>query len=75
MTDRYAGFLVTLAEDMREDDARQVLAALRMIRGVVGVELVVSSLEMAVAQSRVNTAWINALPALALNPPNGGDDA
>lgn len=57
MTDRYAGFVVTLSEDMREDDARQVLSALRMIRGVVGVEPVVSSVEVAIAQSRADAAW------------------
>lgn len=38
MTDRHCGYLVTLAEDVREDDGRSIVAALRMIRGVVDVQ-------------------------------------
>lgn len=37
MTERHAGYLVTLEHDMREDDAESTIAALRHIRGVLSV--------------------------------------
>lgn len=52
MTDRHAAYIVTLAEDIREDDAEAVLAALRMIRGVLSVEPVVSTFEVHIAEAR-----------------------
>lgn len=52
MTDRYSGFVVTLEENMREDDAQAVLAALRMVRGVIGVEPVISNVEQVIADKR-----------------------
>lgn len=75
MADHIAGFVVTLTRNVSDDEARKIVAALRMVKGVVGVKPVESSLEMAIAESRVNTAWINALSALALNPPTGGSGA
>lgn len=54
MTDRYAGFLVTLESDIREDDAEGILTALRMVRGVVSVEPVPTSpVELHIARQRV----------------------
>ncbi len=38
MTDRYAGFVVVLDEDVREDDAQATINAIRQIKGVLGVE-------------------------------------
>lgn len=49
MTDRHAGYLITLAEDVREDDAEHVLNALRMIKGVATVEPVVSDYGLHIA--------------------------
>jgi len=37
MTDRVKGFVVTLSEDMREDDAQAIADAIRMVRGVLDV--------------------------------------
>lgn len=34
MTMRFSGFLVTLADDVREDDAEHIINAMRMIKGV-----------------------------------------
>jgi hypothetical protein len=34
VTDRHSGYIVVLAEDIREDDAEGTLNALRMVRGV-----------------------------------------
>ena len=38
MTDRHCGYVVTLAQDIREDDAQRIIDAIGMIRGVVSVE-------------------------------------
>jgi hypothetical protein len=38
MTDRYAALVVTLSGDIREDDAQSLIAAIRMMRLVAGVE-------------------------------------
>lgn len=42
MTDRHAGYVVTLAADIREDQAEEILTALRMVKGVLAVEPVVA---------------------------------
>ena len=53
MTDRHAGYIVTLERDMREDDAEEsVLIALRMIRGVASVDPIVSGPELHMAYER-----------------------
>lgn len=52
VTDRYAGFVVFLQEDVRSDDAEATIAAIGQIRGVVGVEPVRGSIEIQVAQQR-----------------------
>jgi hypothetical protein len=54
MTERHAGYIVTLAEDIREDDAEHILTALRMISGVVSVKPVTANLDVAVARERVH---------------------
>lgn len=43
MTDRYCGFMVTLSNDTREDDAEAIQTALRMVQGVASVDPVVSN--------------------------------
>ncbi len=54
MTDRHSGYVITLDHDIREDDAEQVIAALRLIRGVVDVRPVVSDgVEQQIVESRV----------------------
>lgn len=50
MTDRHAGYIVVLAEDIREDDAEGTLNALRMVRGVISVTPVISDHTQAVAR-------------------------
>jgi hypothetical protein len=57
MTDRHAGYLVTLADDIREDDAEAILTALRMVRGVQSVEPVLASIDQQIAQSRADGVW------------------
>jgi hypothetical protein len=55
MTERHAGYIVTLAEDIREDDAEHILTALRMISGVVSVQPVTADIGMVVARERVHS--------------------
>lgn len=53
MTTRYSGFIVTLGEDVRDDDAAAVLNALRQIKGVGIVEPVKSEPAAQIAAARV----------------------
>ena len=41
MTDRHGGYVVTLVEDIRADDAEAVINALRMLKGVLSVEPII----------------------------------
>ena len=52
MTDRHAAYLVTLAKDIREDDAEPTLNALRQIKGVSSVQPVPVDLTLAIATER-----------------------
>lgn len=52
MTERHAAYLVTLAEDIREDDAEHIINALRMVRGVLSVEPVTAGLDLSIAEER-----------------------
>lgn len=52
MSDRHAAYIVTLAQDIREDDAEATLTALRMVRGVLSVKPVVAELELHIAEER-----------------------
>jgi hypothetical protein len=74
MTDRHAGYLVVLADDIRDDDAEEsVLVALRMIKGVAAVTPVLASYEQVIARTRRDGEWREALWDLARNGPPGGD--
>lgn len=52
MTDRHAGYVVTLESPLREDDAQATLDAIRMIKGVLSVEPIVSSPEVMAGAAR-----------------------
>ena len=53
MTDRHAGYIVTLAENTREEDAEAILTAIGMIKGVLSVTPVVGDINLILAQERV----------------------
>jgi hypothetical protein len=72
MTGRHAGYLVTLTTDIREDDAQEIIAALRMIKGVAGVQPLVSDWQTGVAADRRDHVWAEALYELARNGPGEG---
>lgn len=63
MTDRYAGFLVTLDHDTREDDAEAIMAAIRQLRGVLEVKPVVSTYEVDIAEARAKRAILDRIQA------------
>jgi len=57
MTDRHAGYLVTLAQDVREDDAEAIMTALRMVRGVTAVQPVTANVDQQIGQIRADGEW------------------
>lgn len=70
MTDRHAGYVVTLAEDIREDDAEEgVLTAIRMIRGVIAVSPVTADVAVHTGRDRADAAWRDALMRLLRDGP------
>jgi hypothetical protein len=72
MTDRHAAYIVVLEDDIRDDDAGEsVLIALRMVKGVASVEPVVADYSFAVARTRRDSAWRDALYELARQGPPG----
>lgn len=74
VTDRHAGYIVVLAEDIREDDAEEsILIALRMVKGVISVTPVISDHTQAVARERRDDKWRDALRDLARNGPGEGN--
>jgi len=54
MTDRHAGYVVILDQNIREDDAEFILNAIRMIKGVADVKPVVASAEQQIAEGRAH---------------------
>jgi len=52
MTDRHIGYIVTLAEDLRSDDAEQTIIALKQIKGVVSVTPIVGDASSAMMLER-----------------------
>lgn len=50
--DRHAGYIVTLNKNIREDEAKPILEALAMIKGVMSVEPVIDTPEIHIAESR-----------------------
>jgi hypothetical protein len=76
MTDRHAAYIVVLEDDIRDDDAGEsVLIALRMIKGVASVEPVIADYPFAVARTRRDSAWRDALYELARQGPSGTGDS
>ncbi len=53
MTDRYGAFIVVLEQNLREDDAEPVIAAIEQLRGVLSVTPHVVSIEAQIAEGRV----------------------
>lgn len=67
MTDRHAGYVVTLNEDIREDDAEAIINAIRMVKGVIDVRPIVSNVELMIAEDRADQEWREKIRQLLLN--------
>lgn len=52
MTDRHIGYIVTLEEEIREDDAESTINALSHIKGVLNVSPVIANHEMWMAEAK-----------------------
>jgi hypothetical protein len=52
VTERHAGYIVSLDESVRDEDAEQIITALRQIRGVVSVRPVVEDVQAHIGQER-----------------------
>ena len=57
MTTRHSGYILVLSDDIRADEVTDVITALKQIRGVIGVEPVISSADIQIAEMRADTRW------------------
>ncbi len=61
MTDLHAGYVVTLSEDLREDDATDIITAISLIRGVQTVTPILGGIERQVAEMRAKKKILDRL--------------
>lgn len=59
MTDRLKGVTVTFTQDIRDDDAQQILKAIEMIRGVAHVEPSLVTPEDHMNRQVIKSEWRN----------------
>lgn len=52
MTDRHAGYVITLSESLREEDSDEIVRLLRRIQGVISVEPVLDDFHIHIARSQ-----------------------
>lgn len=70
MTDRYKGLMVAFDHDIREDDAQAIIAAIRQLRGVAGVEPSMATGDDLIVRMRLDIEWQRRIYAL-LDPAKG----
>jgi cell division protein FtsX len=68
MTDRIHSFTVVLDHDLREDDAKPIVDAIKQLRGVVSVEMAVAGIGTQMAEARAKREFGQALMDV-LYPP------
>jgi hypothetical protein len=56
MTERYRGFTVGLAKDIRDDDAEVIISAIKMIKGVLDVRPISTDGSEIVTEMRIKNA-------------------
>jgi hypothetical protein len=71
MTTRHAGYIVTLDDDIREDDAEAIIGAIRMIKFVQSVTPIEAGYSDVIARERRDSRWREALIQLAEDGPPG----
>lgn len=59
MTDRFAGFIVVLETNIRDDDAEATMKALRQIKNIADVIPHVANVELSIAESRARINLVN----------------
>ena len=59
MTDRYEGFVITLRNQIREDDAEATINAIKQIKGVVSVEPVIGNVDIQLAKTQARSELID----------------
>lgn len=52
MTDRHTGYVIVLEKNMRDDDARTTIDAIKHIRGVLDVKPIINTAESMIAETR-----------------------
>jgi hypothetical protein len=67
MSDRIAGYMVAMDEDLSEAQSDRVRAAILMLHGVAAVEPVVADIKTGMGELRATTAWRTALMHLVAN--------
>lgn len=65
MTDRHAGYVVTLDRDIRADEAACIMDALLMLKGVISVQPVVADVPLAIATERTRVEMRDKLYEIA----------
>lgn len=73
MTDRYSGFFVTLKDDIRKDDADDIIKALSMVKGVLTVQPDIGGGHLAMAEDRVKHRYYMAMHAAVRTTFGEGD--
>ncbi|MGY0065126.1 hypothetical protein ACWY4P_54060 (plasmid) [Streptomyces sp. LZ34] len=64
MTHRHAGYVVTLDEDVRDDDSQAIINALLLIKGVRSVEPIAGDHQLLIAKQRVRDEFREKVLAL-----------
>jgi hypothetical protein len=57
MTDRLKGVVVTFDRDIREDDAQEIINAIKMIRGVLAVDQSVADYDDHMNRARIEREY------------------
>jgi hypothetical protein len=55
--ERHCGYVITLDQDLREEDARATLTALQMIKGVISVEPLILDIHHLLAREKADEIW------------------
>jgi len=58
VSDRHAGYIVTLTDDIRDELASEgIVVALQMVKGVLSVEPIIADFNLHMAQERVRAEY------------------
>jgi len=68
MTDRHAGYVVTLETDLRDDEAQATIAAILQIKGVLSVSAVIADPGIMIAKARAENDFRDKLIATFFSP-------